>query len=707
MGTKCYQTIDQYESIKCVYPKDLVASSSSASSTETDTSSSSSGISVLLGARSAFKSQDELGQTDLGFHNNRFAQVPLESILSSLSLSVTPAAEDRMQTTIPTSSEPRVISVNIVLPTFAIKITEDPNVLSVATVLSIDPNAETTTASTSASASETQALDLSEDNAGIAKDSFFLTVDNSDFSSLSTAQGNTTPETPTTSAAAAAAAAAAAMGAAAITATATTTVTTTAEKAKLLVSTTKPIPIFGTPDVATRKALGRLALEMATPWVTAAATDDQEFTQSIVTRAANKNRANSRQRHEITIDDYDLAGILRMTNLASLASQLLLSSSGVYDLAAFDQPMLPSAPSGPVFSVPQLAAIPYPGPHIQQVASEINPALVLQNPTAARPPAMPISSSPFNIMPPVNTRASPPTLASLPPNSIVPLIMQDTNTAIYTPIIPFITDGTRRETPTPHADSANRPNGPNGGINASGIASILQDVFHIPPSAISIDGKPLAAGGPGSSGKGNRKDHDSDSDDDGDNEENSDSEDAGSDVQGEPQDLEKELESRLGIEMNRNRNRDRFRAHIKIVGASIKNKGRHVDFVKDFPKGKVQNRFRGAIKGKSKNKHRGSTLMAVDSDSDSSDDETSSENPSHNMLSQISATDGSFIAIDGVEGTRTTISDSESSTAADTNQINASMSISTSARAFTDNTDDQGSKFEMIIEDDTNSSSIG
>ncbi|KAJ2878187.1 hypothetical protein FB639_003475, partial [Coemansia asiatica] len=289
MGTKCYQTIDQYESIKCVYPKDLVASSSSASSTETDTSSSSSGISVLLGARSAFKSQDELGQTDLGFHNNRFAQVPLESILSSLSLSVTPAAEDRMQTTIPTSSEPRVISVNIVLPTFAIKITEDPNVLSVATVLSIDPNAETTTASTSASASETQALDLSEDNAGIAKDSFFLTVDNSDFSSLSTAQGNTTPETPTTSAAAAAAAA---MGAAAITATATTTVTTTAEKAKLLVSTTKPIPIFGTPDVATRKALGRLALEMATPWVTAAATDDQEFTQSIVTRAANKNRAN-------------------------------------------------------------------------------------------------------------------------------------------------------------------------------------------------------------------------------------------------------------------------------------------------------------------------------------------------------------------------------------------------------------------------------
>ncbi|KAJ2841706.1 hypothetical protein J3B02_005805, partial [Coemansia erecta] len=181
-------------------------------------------------------------------------------------------------------------------------------------------------------------------------------------------------------------------------------------------------------------------------------------------------------------------------------------------------------------------------------------------------------------MPPVNTRASPPTLASLPPNSIVPLIMQDTNTAIYTPIIPFITDGTRRETPTPHADSANRPNGPNGGINASGIASILQDVFHIPPSAISIDGKPLAAGGPGSSGKGNRKDHDSDSDDDGDNEENSDSEDAGSDVQGEPQDLEKELESRLGIEMNRNRNRDRFRAHIKIVGASIKNKGRHVDF---------------------------------------------------------------------------------------------------------------------------------
>ncbi|KAJ2634589.1 hypothetical protein GGF40_004108 [Coemansia sp. RSA 1286] len=661
-------------------------------------------------------SGSELGQTDLGFHNNRFAQVPLESILSSLSLSATPTAEDHTQT-IPTSSEPRVISVNVVLPTFAIKITEDPNALGMATVLSIDPNSETTSA--------TQMLETSDDGSSVAKDPLFLTVDTSDFSSLSTVQVSTTPAAPVT--------------------TATTTATATVEtEMRSSASSTKPMPIFGTPEIATKKAFGRIALGMDTPSITAT-TDQPEFTQSIVTRAGSRNRANGRQRHEITIDDYDLAGILRMTNLASLASQLLLSS-GISDLAAFEQPTVtptgPQPPIGPYRPYglpdysrpsPQLNSwpnvpmdvsqvqgpVPLPQPlplpqmsdpirslpDTQQTASGADPALSWQVPTTARQPIIPVSSSPFNIMPPLNTQVPPSAMVSMPPESIAPLIMQDTNTAIYTPIIPFITDGTRRETPTPHAVAANESK---GGINASGIASILQDVLHIPPSAISIDGKPMGAGGSSSHNKDNRKDGDSDSDDDGDNEGNSDNEDAGSDIQGEPQDLEKELQSRLGIEMNKNRNKDRFHAHIKIVGASIKNKGRHVDIVKGNVKSKVKNRFRGMVSGKSKPKHRGSTLMVVDSDSDSSDDDMSSDNLSLSISSQRSSTrDDSLDTVDEAVSTPTAISDSGANSDADVASEDSSTAEKDSIRnsSSADKADDRSSKFEMVIENESDSSS--
>ncbi|KAJ1827525.1 hypothetical protein LPJ56_001623 [Coemansia sp. RSA 2599] len=470
---------------------------------------------------------------------------------------------------IPTSSEPRVISVNVVLPTFAIKITEDPNSLSMATVLSIDPNMEV--------ASVTPTLDT-------------------------------------------------------------------------------PIPIFGTPEIATKKALGRLALDMDDPRFTATM-DQPEFTQSLVTRTVNKNRASGRQRHEITIDDYDLAGILRMTNLASLASQLLLSN-GVSDLAALDLPTLSPALAGPVFST----------------ATAI----------------------------PLVKRAAYGRFSGSGTHSVAPLIMQDTNTVIYTPIIPFITDGTRRETPTPNAVPVNDAK---GGINASGIASILQDVFHIPPSAISIDGKPLAAGGSGSGRMDGKKDGDSDSDDDGDNDGNSDDEDSGSAAQGEPQDLEKELQSRLGIEMNKNRNRDRFRAHIKIIGASIKDKGRHADLVKGIPGNKAEGGFRGMIKGKGKSKHRGSTLLAVDSDSDSSDDDASSGNLSQSVRSQMSTAGGSHTTIDMVDGTPTIILDSRSDMGADTESSTATDKIPFSTSSSIEDIDDQTSKFEMIIEDENDSRS--
>ncbi|KAJ2306021.1 hypothetical protein IWW55_001651, partial [Coemansia sp. RSA 2706] len=68
----------------------------------------------------------------------------------------------------------------------------------------------------------------------------------------------------------------------------------------------------------------------------------------------------------------------------------------------------------------------------------------------------------------------------------------------YTPIIPFISDGFRR--PTPSLDDSDMLS--KGVINAGGIASILQDVFHVPAEKITIDGKPVVINGPGHSGSG-------------------------------------------------------------------------------------------------------------------------------------------------------------------------------------------------------------
>ncbi|KAJ2588314.1 hypothetical protein IWW49_003049, partial [Coemansia sp. RSA 1797] len=82
-------------------------------------------------------------------------------------------------------------------------------------------------------------------------------------------------------------------------------------------------------------------------------------------------------------------------------------------------------------------------------------------------------------------------LASTPANrALEPIHPQNT------PIIPFISDGTRQPTPTDDDESKN------GVVNASGIASILQGMLHVPLDKITIDGKPVVLDNLGQIGNG-------------------------------------------------------------------------------------------------------------------------------------------------------------------------------------------------------------
>lgn len=70
----------------------------------------------------------------------------------------------------------------------------------------------------------------------------------------------------------------------------------------------------------------------------------------------------------------------------------------------------------------------------------------------------------------------------LPNDPRPPMLMSGTNNR---PIVPFVSNGTRQSAP-PMTPSANEST-----INNNGIVGILQDILHIPPDAITIDGQPV------------------------------------------------------------------------------------------------------------------------------------------------------------------------------------------------------------------------
>ncbi|KAJ2361444.1 hypothetical protein IW150_007241, partial [Coemansia sp. RSA 2607] len=285
MGTKCYKAADDDSKIKCAYPN---SQNSSSGTTSVDSATDS--------AVTASSTQSELGQTNLGFHNNRFAQVPLDSILRSLAMTVTltPGVDDERSQEAPTSSEPRVLSINVILPTFAIRVTDDLNLSNVVTVMTIDPNSDTPAA--------TITSDILEDA---------VKVENVASAVSAMVQAPSSSPSPSPS-----------------------------PLLSTLSGTTKPIPIFGAGSNASQKAVGRVALDIPDPKIDESL-EQTEFTQSMITRTVESAKPVGRQMHAITIDDYDLAGILRMTNLASMASRLLLASAAP-DL---DAPVAPISPS--------------------------------------------------------------------------------------------------------------------------------------------------------------------------------------------------------------------------------------------------------------------------------------------------------------------------------------------------------------------------
>ncbi|KAJ2125675.1 hypothetical protein IW147_000735 [Coemansia sp. RSA 720] len=136
-------------------------------------------------------------------------------------------------------------------------------------------------------------------------------------------------------------------------------------------------------------------------------------------------------------------------------------------------------------------AMPLPLPALLSSVPIISPlpALAPSNPiisplpiSTAPNPLLSLLSPPLPTLEPIsfNLASRKDALANTPTSSAFePIYPQNT------PIIPFISDGTRQPTPTDEDESKK------GAVNASGIASILQEMLHVPLEKITIDGKPV------------------------------------------------------------------------------------------------------------------------------------------------------------------------------------------------------------------------
>ncbi|KAJ1939328.1 hypothetical protein GGF37_004440 [Kickxella alabastrina] len=632
MGTKCYQTGGEQAEIRCAYPENQDSS--------VTTSDSDRAIGSAVDTTFNMQTTDQLGQNELGFHNNRYIQAPPTSQPSPFLMPAGFRTNEQSQI-IPTSSEPRVLSVNIILPTIAIRFTDDMNARNIITVLSVDPM-----------------FDVMAELAP-AIDSLAT------FAPLPIADWTTSAPTPS------------------------------AKASKLL-------PIFSVADDTSVQRRDRMEMLVA-GMQTTILIDEPDFSQSLVTFALEKGPTTTNvQRHEITIDDFDLAGILRITKLAAMAAELLKQSStyitpqlqlartepytferpaqtiptfapmpplppptptptptlapvpAIPSLAPqIQQPRYPLSPVAPkpqvalrphYFSRPQVVPRPFPAPRPSfqpQQWSQLPPyskeylqahsgqrgsgplmfsqassiSIVLPDtetaPTPVKaqgypPQSLPVpqlnvavdnrpnqlppgfesalmtlvhpnnspqvnivtSSSPYNVALSASARHPVSSITVRADGNDQPFNLQDNKGQLFTPIIPFISDGTTKDVPTPKPTHSKKPKDE---INASGIASILQSVFHIPASAISIDGRPLLAESTSPDSRVNGKD----SDDEVDNEEvEEESENIDMDAEDRGRDLEQELRSRLGISEDQDGKSSRIRAHIKLVNQNSENKGR-------------------------------------------------------------------------------------------------------------------------------------
>ncbi|KAJ2380175.1 hypothetical protein H4S02_006814 [Coemansia sp. RSA 2611] len=604
-GTKCFLAPNAPSRIRCDY-----ASSASASGSQPR----------QAGHRAPTKTVANV--LDPGKHY--FAEADADASPDITSMST--VSLDLPLAGIPTSSEPKVISLNIVLPTIAIRITEDPDAPNIATVISIDPISE----STLSSVVENVPTKVLTRMAVEAPGPRLLTV-----TATVTA---TTPSVPSS------------LPTSIMSITASSDMTQFTQSminrftSEDLLATEKPRHAITINGLELSSIVRQPSPTTTTVYLPASSSTSElslvgTFFTVPPTQQVSQQRASvmpSSVQREYTLPPTPPPPMMATD---STTSPMVFQGSNFYDPPSPSPEMEAPSVTGPVFrppklSVPTYPPVPMPPPQSStqilypqntptvwlppsRVAAPFAPHSMLQTPlplpqapqpmpqpipqaalldpsqpliTVVMHPnsglySIPVSSYPFGMSPlhmapapPVNTRA--PALNALP--SIEEQSVSDAASvgSQNTPIIPFITNGARLTA------STNTPNSPfktkGGEINAHGIVSVLQEVFHIPPTAISIDGTPIAIANVGAKdgkgavagGKNKHGDDDNDNDDD----------DSDNDVQDsgeQEQDLESDSRFNIG-EIARSRRK--IRSKIKAVGRLAKTltkKGDHEDSDKE------------------------------------------------------------------------------------------------------------------------------
>ncbi|KAJ2719508.1 hypothetical protein GGI07_005173 [Coemansia sp. Benny D115] len=129
MGIKGLQAKEENAEMRYAYP-----------ASQGFRSSALSEASVTNGYADGYIPQASPLYAETGFNNNRFAQTLSKTQSAALGLSAAPASSQQVDDTpSPTSSQPRVMSVNIVLPTIAVQITEDSSKTGLTAVVPIEP----------------------------------------------------------------------------------------------------------------------------------------------------------------------------------------------------------------------------------------------------------------------------------------------------------------------------------------------------------------------------------------------------------------------------------------------------------------------------------------------------------------------------------------------------------------------------------------
>ncbi|KAJ1668325.1 hypothetical protein EV178_000671 [Coemansia sp. RSA 1646] len=448
--------------------------------------------------------QDIFKFKNVNLHLTDSPIIPSESIDIDSTSSI---ISDEQQSGTPTSSAPQVLSVNVVMPTFAIRITEDPGAPNVDTVITI--------ASFINSSEESTRIIPIFDAAEATPESQRIFDPVARF----TAEPATPLYFPDRNPSVAA-----------------------VQRHEITLDEMELLSILHMQSVApmvvkTAPSAGFYGLPMQTPSVAQEISSAPVFSvpslypnlplpqPATSTVEPSRSRPTSRHRSKGGLRPMSLSsgkphrsaftglppdpvvpGVVDETADSFAGEAVPVSSSRA---VATQKVYVPSVPSSSLLQLPQSQSLPLPASSPparsyympshspqQEVSSIVlqysqPPVItVLLHPTHVAAPALEpqASSSAEHVVlmpPPSETTVTPP--PPLLANS--PAMLVDSTSQQNTPIIPFISNGSRLPVPTPQETKTQEVK---GDINASGLASILENVLHIPANAITINGKPIS-----------------------------------------------------------------------------------------------------------------------------------------------------------------------------------------------------------------------